>query len=49
MNKLSGFQSVLKEMHPSSRELYADSIEKNDKSKQAEFMVSYTKELFWVF
>lgn len=35
-------------MHPYYQQLYVEGIMNNDKAKQAEFIVQYSKDLFWI-
>ena len=48
INKLSGFKSQKENMIPHYKMLYVQSVLNNDHIKQAEFIIAYTKELFWV-
>ena len=48
INKLSGFKSVKDKMLPHYRMLYHLGVLNNDRIKQAEFIIAYTKEIFWV-
>lgn len=48
INKLAGFRKAKDQMHPYYQQLYMEGIMKNDKSKQAEFISQYSKDLFWV-
>lgn len=48
INKLRGFKNVVDQMTPYYKMLYTCGVLNNDKEKQTEFIIAYTKELFWV-
>jgi hypothetical protein len=48
INKLAGFRKAKDMMHPYYQQLYMEGLMQNDKSKQAEFIIQYSKDLFWV-
>lgn len=48
MNKLAGFRKAKDQMHTYYQQLYMEGIMQNDKAKQSEFIIQYSKDLFWV-